>query len=82
MSLETPQSLTLYSFSSSNLKGSLHSSRLPFDEAAGEIFIRSLPESMVCGQKEDCRVKGCVHLATGEFSSRGRRGLISIPQRP
>lgn len=33
MSSETPQFLALYSFSSSSLKASVHSSRLPFDEA-------------------------------------------------
>ena len=33
MSYETPQFLALYSFSSSSLKASVHSSRLPFDEA-------------------------------------------------
>lgn len=38
MSFETHQFLTLYSFSSSSLKASLHSSRLPFDEAGWRKF--------------------------------------------
>lgn len=38
MSSETPQFLTLYSFSSSSLKASVHSSRLPFDEAGWRKF--------------------------------------------
>lgn len=38
LSSETPQFLALYSFSSSSLKASVHSSRLPFDEAGWRKF--------------------------------------------
>lgn len=76
MSFETPQFLSLYSVSSSNLKASLHSRRLPCEEACW----RKLP--LVCGQRRDCQVKWHILPTTGEISSFRTRGLISIPQRP
>lgn len=52
MSLETPQLLTLYSFSGSSLKASHTVAGFPLMRQAGESFIWSLPPSMIWGRMQ------------------------------